>query len=221
MPKIDERLHTRTSRYASRELVAGINGELPRLFGRSFDSRYLGLIEESLGHHVSILELWRFEPAPVLVAAFPFSCEEPILSSWASRTKDVSSGWSQAILEEGAVILDFCVISPLWRGRALSCFSFAASKLAERGFRLAITEVQWLRQLALWLRGGWQPMSAIRSSQLRKLPTVGRAIRSARIEPNLLEFGERVIYLDSPASRSDRKNWNVVLPEPVFLVRAL
>lgn len=212
----------RIQEYSSRALVAGRESEVPKLFGLAFGTPYLDLLEFSLGEEISVLEIWWPGDKPVLVALFPFSAESTVRASWSSRIEELSPQWARTVCDDDmAVVMDFCVISPLWRGSAIPCFRVAALELASQGFRYAFTEVQWLRQLVLWMRAGWRLTCPNNHDPKAKLRKVGKSVRSGHGACGLLDSGERFIYHDEPVYAGGRLRWNVVLATTMVLVQRL
>lgn len=212
---ITELLQVELVEMESERLFAG-KDDISRQFLLSFGSAYSSLFTRNLGDRVHIAAVRPSDDPGELAAIFPFAFDARTREAWSERAAACSPSWARRIHEDkGIVLMDFSSVSPHWRGHAVACFRTVASALANNGFSLGITEVQWLRQLILWQRNGWKTIHEPVIDLTEIYFTIRTALLSRNDPQSNLPEGMKFIWHQE--AFYDRPAWNVVLEEPVYL----
>jgi len=203
------------SRYRIEEMIDGKN-DISNQFNISFGPPYYSLLYKTLGRKFKLAEVRPKSNNNILAAVFPFSENKTIKSQWANNIRSYDSEWANLIdSSRDIVVMDFSSVAPDFKGCAGDCFRAVAKKLKLYGFRYGITEVQWLRQLILWLRKDWINITPVPGNLNKLYHDVNLAMKQNKNPGPLLEEGQKLIWQYEPIY--DKPKWNIELAQSVYL----
>lgn len=203
------------NRYSLDEITTG-QSDVSYQFNISFGPSYYKLLFNTLGKSFQVAEVRPANNDKILAAIFPFTVEHDIKCEWAKKIGLHASNWANLIESRNDVaVMDFSSVAPDFKGNAADCFRAVAQKINLKGFSYGITEVQWLRQLILWLRKDWNNITPLPENMHSLYHDVTFLLKNKKDPKSILKDGQRLIWQNEPIY--NKPKWNVVLEQSVYL----